>query len=199
MRLRDALDLCTDAHSDDWVEMPCGGWGRPATTMLAGIFDPGGEEPNTRPLAGHSIAVYEPDARLSLLWPMPVEHDDRQRLDRWVPEWAEKDGHEWKNARHGWVIVLLSGSPIWQAPVWYLDWGSGIGGYVPDFEEVHADRQPGELPELVGWETTAWAAGLARLINSFSETADWPRFDPTPRIVPSPSSVHPVDAQRGGY
>jgi hypothetical protein len=200
MKLRDALDLCSDEHSHDWVEMPSGGWGRPASAMLAGIFDPGGKEPDTRPLAGHSIAVYELDARLSLIWPLPVEHEhDRFGRERWVPEWAEKDTHEWKNARDGWAVVLLGGAPIWQARIWYLDWGSGIGGYVPDFEEVHGDREPGELPKLVGWETSAWAVGLVRLINSFSPTSDWVRLDPTPRVAPSPSPVHPVDAARGGY
>jgi hypothetical protein len=51
MRLRDALDLCADAHSDDWVEIPAGSFGRPATTMVAGLFDPGMTEAQTRPLA----------------------------------------------------------------------------------------------------------------------------------------------------
>jgi hypothetical protein len=200
MDLRKTLDLCTDAHSDDWVEMPSGGWGRPATTMLAGIFDPGGEEADTRPLAGHSIAVYEPDARLSLVWPMPAEPDEgRHRAERWVPEWAEEDTHEWKHADDGWAVVLLGGAPIWQARLWYLDWGSGIGGYVADFQPRFGDREEDGRPKLEGWEISAWEVGLARLVSSFSATGDFFRFDPTGRVVSSPSPVHPVDATRGGY
>lgn len=67
MRLRDVLDLCTDLHSDDWVEIPGDQSCRPATAMLAGVFDPGSAEPQMRSLDGHSFAVYEPDARLSII------------------------------------------------------------------------------------------------------------------------------------
>jgi hypothetical protein len=199
MRLRHALDLCTDTHSDDWVKMPSAQSGRPATAMLAGVFDPGAKEPDMRPLAGHSIAVYDPDARLSLVWPMPEAYDDeRRRADGWKPEWAETDSYDWKHARDGWAVILLGGAPIWQERVWYLDWGSGIGGYVPDFEPVFAERDAGGPPELERWEVTQWAAALARLINSFSAPSDWPSFDPTTRVAPSPSPVHPVDAVRAG-
>jgi hypothetical protein len=37
--------------------------------MVAAMFEPGSEEPATRALAGHSIAVYEPDPRLTMVWP----------------------------------------------------------------------------------------------------------------------------------
>jgi hypothetical protein len=196
MRLRDALDLCSDRHADDWVEIP---GSRPATAMVAGLFDAGMKEAGMRPLAGHSLAVFEPDARLSMVWPVPDEPEAEQRdVERFIPEWAERDTHEWKSARAGWAVVLLSGSPIWQTLVWYLDWGSGVGGYVSDFQPVFADRELGGTPDLEGWMTTVWAVGLARLINGFSATGNWYTFDPTPRLVPHPSSLHPIEAEREG-
>src|SRR4051794_10435813 len=97
MNLRELLDLCSGTHSDAWVRMPGAQGGRPATAFAAGIFDPGFEDARTRPLAGHTIAVYEPDARISMVWPV-VEDDDEDR-GRFIPEWLEADGHQWKNAR----------------------------------------------------------------------------------------------------
>jgi len=90
MRLRDALDLCTNAHEECWVKVP---GKRPATAMVAGLFDPGGPEPATRPLEGHTIAVYEPFARLSIVWPVPDEEEGERpvRYERSLPEWAEWD------------------------------------------------------------------------------------------------------------
>ena len=83
--------------------------------MVAGAFDSGA----TRPLTGHSLAVYEPDARLSLAWPVPDEPEAERpnRDEQGVPEWAEQDSYEWKSARDGWAVILLNGSPIWQALV----------------------------------------------------------------------------------
>lgn len=201
MRLRDALDICTDNYSDDWLKMPSGGWGRPATTMVAGLFDPGASEPRIRPLVGHTMAVYGPDARLSLVWPVPAtdEAERPDRSERFIPEWAERDSFEWKNARQGWAVVLLSGAPIWQVSLWYLDWGSGIGGYVPDFRAIYGEDDDEGTPSIAGWEVSAWDVGLARLINSFASVPDFYKFDPTPRIVPEPSKLHPVDAARSGY
>jgi hypothetical protein len=50
---------------------------------------------------------------------------------------------------------------------------------------------------LEGWETTTWSIGLARLLNVFSHVgADFARFEPTSRLVPEPSRLHPVDDQR---
>ena len=197
MRLRDALDLCSDRRVDDWVEIP---GERPATAMVAGMFDPGvADDARTRPLAGHSFAVYEPDARLSLVWPVPEDDDHlRPRGDSWIPEWAESDKHQWKSARSGWAVVLLGGAPIWQDRLWYLDWGSGIGGYVPDFDPVYTDIEGPNGPQLEAWQSLSWAVELARLINFFSASSDWFSFDPTLRIVPSPLSQHPVDAARAG-
>ena len=171
--------------------------------MLAGFYDPGFEESRLRPLVGHSLAVYEPDPALSMVWPLPDQdeadeyHRRAGRRDS-LPEWAEQDDFDWKSARPSWVVVLLGGAPIWQQLVWYLDWGSGIGGYVPDFQAILKDGES-HRPELVGWETTTWATGLARLINSFSATGDFGTFDPTPRLVPQPSGLHPVDAARTDY
>jgi hypothetical protein len=200
MNLRDALNLCQAKHSDDWTRMPGGQNGRPATAIVAGLFDPGSEEPAMRPLAGHSFAVYEQDARLSLVWPVPEDDDYLGRAgERFVPEWAEQDTHEWKNARPGWAVVLLGGAPIWQDLFWYLDWGSGVGGYVPDYQPVFADSDPGEAPELERWETSTWAVGLAGLLNVFSASGEWYTVDPTARVDPSPSPIHPIDAQRSGY
>jgi hypothetical protein len=125
MNLRELLDVSQVEHADDWVCIP---GNRPATAMLAGVFDAGFDEAQTRPLAGHSIAVYEPDPALSMVWPVPesdeeVEHRPEARFE-WDPD------KRFKNVRSGHVVILLGGAPIWQTIVWYLDWGSGIGGYV---------------------------------------------------------------------
>jgi hypothetical protein len=191
MRLRDAQDLCSDGHQDDWVQLP---GSRPATTMLAGIFDPGASQPETRPLMGDSVAVYEPDARLSIVWPVPEDSDARRRD---LPEWAEQDDHDWTTTGREWAVILVCGAPIWQTPIWYLNWGSGIGGYVPNFEPVYGDDEPSGEPTLERWEVSAWAVGLARLLNVVAWTPhDWFGFDPTQRIVSHPSPVHPIDAAR---
>ncbi len=195
MRLRDALDLCTDTHSDDWARIP---GGRPATTFLAGMFDPGAAEPRLTPLTGHTIAVYEPDPRLSLLWPVP-DDDERDRRERNTPEWLTDDSHDWNSARDGWVVILLNGAPVWQELVWYLDWGSGVGGYVANFQARFGQGEGVSGPSTQGWEVSAWEVGLARLLNVFSGSGDFGGFDPTPRVVPSPLLVHPVDAELGSY
>jgi hypothetical protein len=196
MRLRDALDLCTDTHQDDWVQLP---GNRPATSMVAGLFDPGMSEPRLSPLSGHSITAYEPDPQLTMVWPVPEDDEDSASLrGDDLPEWLEQAPHEWKIARGGFVVILLSGAPVWQTRAWYLDWGSGIGGYVPDFQAVFADDRTSGTPSIERWETTAWAAGLARLINSFSATGDFGTFDPTPSLVPQPSALHPIDEQQAG-
>lgn len=199
MRLRELLDLCQDTHSDDWVMVP---GNRPATAMLAGVFDPGmKDEARTRTLVGHSIAVYEPDPKLSMVWPVPEEPEAERpnRHERFIPEWAEKDNHGWKNARPGFVVFLLGGAPVWQELVWYLDWGSGIGGYVPNIEPVFGDEYvDGEKP-VTGWSTSAWAASLTRLISTFESAREWHTHDPTMRIVSEPSKLHPIDARRAGY
>jgi hypothetical protein len=198
VKLREALDLCSHEHAHEWVIIPGAQHGRPATTMLAGLFDAGAQEPRVRPLAGHSIAVYEPDARLSMVWTVPDEDEENRRSPREpVPEWAENDDQEWRSARDGWVVILLGGSPIWQTLIWYIDWGSGIGGYVPDFEPRFGDTFEEGGPKLEGWDVSSWAAALARLLNDFSHTgSDFARLDPTPRLVPSPSKLHPVDLAR---
>jgi hypothetical protein len=166
--------------------------------MLAGIFDPGMANARTRPLAGHSIAVYEPDPQVSMVWPVPdeVEVERPRRTERILPEWAEQDGHGWKSASLSYVVVLLSGTPVWQEPVWYLDWGASIGGYVPNIEAVFGDDHvDGENP-VVGWSASSWAVSLARLINnSFGHGHDWPTLDPTLRLVSEPDPLHPVDSQ----
>lgn len=198
MSLRDLLDLCQEKHSDDWVLMP---GSRPATAMLAGVFDAGTrDEARTRPLDGHSIAVYEPDPQLSMVWPVPDEPEAERsnRLERFIPEWAEQDGHGWKNAWQSYAVVLLGGAPVWQEPVWYLDWGSGVGGYVPNFEGVFGDEYVDDERPVVEWTTSEWAVGLARLINSFDGRHEWQAHDPTARLVPEPERLHPIDTRFAG-
>jgi hypothetical protein len=100
--------------------------------------------------------------------------------------------------QHVHVVILLGGAPVWQAPVWYLDWGSGIGGYVPYIEAVFGDDLvDGERPE-VGWDVSQWAVGMARLINAFGAPREWYAHDPTSRLVPKPGQLHPVDARQAG-
>ncbi|MET0557512.1 MAG: hypothetical protein ABW065_02405 [Solirubrobacterales bacterium] len=197
MRLRDALDLCTDAHQDDWVQVP---GNRPATSMLAGLFDPGMSESRLSSLTGHSTAIYEPNPRLSMVWPVPEDDEDGTSLrgDR-LPEWVEHAPHDWKIARGGFVVVLIGGAPVWQVRTWYLDWGSGTGGYVSDFQAVFSEDRASGTPSIERWETTAWAAGLARLINTFSATGNFHTLDPTPSLAPQLSPTHPIDAERAGY
>lgn len=194
MRLREALDLCTVSRYDEWVRVP---GSRPATSMLAGMFDPGASEPRTRPLVGHTIAVYEPDPRLSLVWPVD-EDDDRigSVRRRGLPEWLETDTHTWKSAEPGWAVVLLHGAPVWQALTWYLDWGSGVGGYVPNFTPVFAPHEPGVPTPLERWAVDEWSVGLNALINVFSASGEWQAFDPVRRITAAPDTLHPVDAAR---
>jgi hypothetical protein len=198
MDLHETLNLCQGDRSHEWVEIP-GDFGRPATAMVAGVFDAGMEEASMRPLAGHSLAVYEPDPRLSLVWPVPDEPEAERRRDGLgtvLPEWVEQDTHDWKHARPGWAVVLLCGSPIWQELVWYLDWGSGIGGYTANIQPVFGDSDEDGTPQIARWETTTWAVGLADLISQFSVATDFFKFDPTNRLVPKPSNVHPIDAER---
>lgn len=199
MTLRGALDVCSDRFLDSWVRMPGGQDGRPATTMLAGMVDPGGDEPEVRPLVGHSMAVYEPDPRLSLVWPVPEDDRYLERLrDPVIPTWLAEDTHDWGRTERNWVVVLLGGTPIWQEPVWYLNWGSGIGGYVADFQPVYEEADSTEIPLARDWTVSEWSIGLAALISAYEATGDWFRFDPTSRFVPSPSPVHPIDSARQG-
>lgn len=200
MKLRDALDLCSSKHADYWVMMP-GNFGRPATTMFAGLFDPRSSESELYALTGNSISVYEPDASLSLVWRVPDDEESGQvRGDR-LPEWAAADGHDWNSATRGWAVVLLHGAPIWQEPIWYIDWGSGIGGHVADFSPNFKDYDVGDDDEdraPDGWTASTWSIGLAGLINSFSPTIhEFVKFDPTSRLVLDPRRIHPVDEAQG--
>lgn len=195
MRLREALDFCSPERAGQWVTMP---GERPATSMLAGVFDPEGEGGSTQPLSGHTIAVFEPDPRLLIFWPVP---EDSDRGSRWLkgdemPEWARVGSGRWKAANPGVAVVVLSGAPIWQQRVWYLDRGSGVGGYVPEFEPVFGEREPDAEPSQRGWRTSSWAAGLAALINSFEPTGEFAKLDPTDRIALELEETHPVDAER---
>lgn len=192
MHLREALDLCSDLHSDDWVEIP---GSRPATGMLATFFDPGTAEPRTRALTGHSIGVYEPDARLAIVWPVPEDDDDvvRPGRSRDLPEFLEADSRQWKSARREWGVVVVCGSPVWQEPIWYADWGSGIGGYVPEIRPILSES-PEEKP--AGWEATEWAIHFVGLINRLAGSYQWHEFDPTPRLVAEPQPQHPIDLAR---
>lgn len=201
MNLREALDRCTDAHFDDWIRMPGGQSCRPATSIVAGSFDPGmlsGAE--TRPLAGHSMAVYEPDPSLSLVWPVPEDDRDLELpRERFVPEWAETDSQTWKSAKSGFVVVLLSGAPIWQARLWNIDWGSGIDGFVPDFTQKFDELEidPESSPPPARWTIDKWSIGLASLINGFSHLGgEFAALDPTTRIVEVPEEIHPIDRVR---
>ena len=117
-----------------------------------------------------------------------------------MPEWLDEAPHDWKVARGSYAVILLAGAPIWQIRVWYLDWGSGVGGYVSNFEAVFSKDQTSTRDSSIErWETTTWAAGLARLINFFSASGDFHTFDPTLSLVPQPSTLHPIDAARMGY
>lgn len=75
--------------------------------------------------------------------------------------------------------------------------GLRIGGYVPDFRPKFADERTLATPAFVGWEVRAWEVGLVDLINSLSPTAhEWVRHDPTLRIAPKPTPLHPIGIRR---
>ncbi len=168
--------------------------------MIPAMFEPGAEEPATRAITGHSIAVYEPDPRLTIVWPLREDDDhmtrDSRRQERDLPEFAGDDSQEFKSGCLGWVVILFAGSPVWQEAQWYLDWGSGIGGYVADIQPDFGHDADLSRPTRVGWKTSAWAIALADLVNSLAGSYDWGSFDPTHRLVPKPSTLHPIDAQR---
>jgi hypothetical protein len=196
MNLRELLDAAQWNHADDWVLIP---GNRPATAMVAGVFDAGSKEAQTRPLAGHSIAIYEPNPALSMVWPVPEDDEEADRRRQpFHPEWDQ--GKRFKNVRSGHAVLMLGGAPVWQTLVWYLDWGSGIGGYVADFSAIF-DRDAMEQPApIVGWEASSWDIGLAGLINSFAHTAhEWIVQDPTDNVVTKRSDVHPIAVTRGAY
>lgn len=94
---------------------------------------------------------------------MPEDDDYLGHLGkRTVPEWAENDTQTWKNAKFGWTVVLLAGAPIWQEPLWYVDWGSGIGGYVADFKPRFGDYDEelgGGARKVDSWDASAWRSG----------------------------------------
>jgi hypothetical protein len=165
--------------------------------MLATFFDPGvAGEPRTRPLTGHSIAVFEPDPRLCMLWPVAEDDDHLGRYERSLPEWAA-DRH-FKSGEARWSVIMLGGAPVWQSRLWYLDWGSGIGGYVADFSPQFARDAHVFEPVLEGWRTSEWAVAHAGLINAFSPSREWDSLDPTFQIDPQPSQLRPIDAMRAG-
>jgi hypothetical protein len=197
MRLREALDRCTGEHMDDWVEIP---GQRPATAMVVALFEPGGEEPGTRALAGHSIGAYEPDPRLTMVWPVPEDDDlmtrDGRRREKELPDFAEEDSGEFKSGRASWVVILFNGTPVWQELLWYLDWGSGIGGYVANIRPEFGRGEDDPRPTRVGWKASKWSIGLADLVNYLADSYQWWDFDPTNRLVPAPSPKHPIDAAR---
>jgi hypothetical protein len=194
MNLRELLDAAQLNRTDDWVLIP---GNRPATAMVAGVFDAGFKEAQTRPLAGHSIAIYEPNPALSMVWPVPEDDEEAdRRRQRLHPEWDQRE--EFKHIRPGYAVLMLGGAPIWQTLVWYLDWGSGIGGYVADFSAIF-DRDAEERPApIIGWEASSWDIGLAGLINSFAHAAhEWFAHDPTDQVVTKRSEAHPLAVARG--
>jgi hypothetical protein len=201
MNLRQLLDICQVGHADDWVLIP---GNRPATAMMAGVFDPGFEDARTRPLAGHSIAVYEPNPAVSMVWPIPEDDAETERRSGHAEgfrfEWDE-ERKRFKNVRAGYVVIALGGAPVWQTLIWYLDWGSGIGGYIANFSPIFDENLTPEHPEAVtGWEASAWEIRLAGLVNSFSHTArDWAVQDPTDKVVTRRLEAHPLDLAREGY
>ncbi len=195
MTLRELLDAAQLDRSDDWVKVP---GNRPATAMVAGVFDAGFEQAQTRPLAGHSIAVYEPNPALSMVWPMPEDDEgaDRRRREPFKPDWDPQE--EFKHIRPGHAVLMLGGAPIWQTLVWYLDWGSGIGGYVANFSVLFDGELDEGPPPTIGWEASSWAIGLAGLISSLDHMAhEWFAHDPTERVVTRRSDVHPLEEARG--
>ena len=67
-----------------------------------------------RTMVGHSIAVYEPDPKLSMVWPVPEEPEAERpdRFERGWPDWAEQDSEEFKSARLAHTVILLGGAPV---------------------------------------------------------------------------------------
>jgi hypothetical protein len=108
MNLRELLDAAQSNKADDWVQIP---GNRPATAMVAGVFDAGFKEAQTRPLAGHSIAIYEPNPALSMVWPVPEDDEEADRRRQpFHPEWDQEE--RFKHVRCGYVVLMLGGAPI---------------------------------------------------------------------------------------
>jgi hypothetical protein len=125
--------------------------------------------------------------------PVPDEAEAEQpnRYERGLPDWAEQDSEEFKSARVAYTVILLGGALVWQEAMWYLDWGSGIGGYVPYIEPKFSGEYEGHERPQTGWQVSLWAVKLARLMNSFEGTHHWHPHDPTIRLVPEPDKMHP--------
>jgi hypothetical protein len=203
MNLRKLLDLCQNDHLDDWIEVP---YNRPATAMLSGIVDPSFEDgTDIRPLSGSHLGVYEPDPAVSMLWLVPEEADVHRgsTANEVPPEWMEADETGgWKGAqvvRSGYVLILLSGAPVWQEPMSYVTWGAGIGGYVPQIERPIRDDIERGYSAVAEWVVSAWSVGLASLLSNLTEVPEeWWVHDPVSRLVPEQVHTHPIDQRPAG-
>lgn len=167
--------------------------GQPATAMLAVLFDAGARSPELRSVTGDRIAVYEPDARLSIVWTV----DDECRGDRPQSDPPERVGEQFKHARDGWAVILFSGSPIWQVPIWV----SRLGAWDWRVRARLQARTAATTTRQVGRRSrggTPQGGSSASRVSSMTSLTRRARatHDPTLRLVPEPSRLHPVDTER---
>ena len=97
----------------------------------------------------------------------------------------------------GFVVIHFCGAPVWQQKIVYLDWGSGVGGYVPEIEAAIQDGVERGYPQSADWVTSKWAISLVWLLHSLTGTSqEFLSKDPVARLVPHPTTTHPIDQQR---
>jgi hypothetical protein len=79
---------CQADGISDWRQAPVTDFNDPGTSLLAGLCDPGGDEP-LRALYHLYRAVHVPDVRLQLAWGMRTQHTEQWEGQR--PDWADDD------------------------------------------------------------------------------------------------------------
>lgn len=171
MRLRDALDLCTDRHSDDWVEVP---GERPATAMLAGCSIRV-EERTGDPTTGgtHDRGLRAGRAAIDGLAGSGGRRLARPVSRRRNPGMGRDGRARVEACANRACSCAARRSPDLAGASLVSRLGLGYGGYVADFQPVFSDQKTGPYPEIERWEASAWAVGLAGLMSVFSASGEW--------------------------
>lgn len=174
MELKAVLDLCQGTHIGEWRKLPGGG---PVHRLITGLVDlaSSDEPPALAALQHYHRAVYASDVSVGLAWGMDDE-DWRERRSRGEEqhEWLPKSPGEIKSARTHYAHVLYNGAVVWEVPYVYADWGSGIGGCLPQ----PRPRFDGDAtaPQIVAWEASTWDNGFAALLTDLQGESDFHRM-----------------------